>query len=85
MSQQGVPAAQKVNCILDYIKRERLFIRVCSDRRWGSGFKLKEGRFRLDIRKELFRMKVVRCWKKLPREAAHVPSLEVFKLVGMGL
>ena len=52
---------------------------MCSDRTRGNGSKLKEGRFRLDIRKKFFPMRVVKHWPRLSREAVAAPSLAGFK------
>ncbi|KFP26704.1 hypothetical protein N325_07409, partial [Colius striatus] len=41
--------------------------------------KLKEGKFRLDIRKKFFTMRVVKHCNKLPKEAVYASCLEVFK------
>ena len=54
-------------------ERDRFFSRVCCDGTMGNSFKLKEGRYRLDIRKKFVTIRVVRQWHRLPREAVDAP------------
>lgn len=61
-------------------EEDRLLIRVCGDRTRGNGFKLKEGGFRLDIRKRSFTVGVVRHWNRLHRDVVDATSLEAFKV-----
>jgi len=58
---------------------ENIFSGACYHRSRSNGFKLREGRFRLDIRKKFFIPRVVKPWPRLPREVVDAPSLETFK------
>jgi len=58
---------------------ENIFSRACCNRTRSNGFKLREGRFRLDIRKKNFTIGVVKRWNTLPRELVKALSLETFK------
>jgi len=46
----------------------RLFTKAFSGRTRGSGFKLKDGRFTMDIRKKFLMVSVVRHWNRLLRK-----------------
>ena len=55
------------------------FNRACCDITRSNGFKRREGRFRIRIRKKFFPMRVVKHWNRFARAVVEAPCLETFK------
>jgi len=81
-------ASERHHLAFQYLKgaykqdADKPFSRACCDSTRGNG--VKEGRFRLGIRKKHSTARVVRHWHRLPTEVVDAPSLETFKAMLKG-
>jgi len=56
----------------------RILFMVCSDRVKSNGLKLEQRKFHANMQKNLFMVRMMEHWNRLPREAVESP-MEIFK------
>jgi len=66
--------------IADFQYLKRGYNKKGTDRTRGNSFKLKEERFRLDIRKKFLTARATSHWNRLPRVVVDASSLETYKI-----
>jgi len=57
----------------------RILFMVCSDRVKSNGLKLEQRKFHANMQKNLFMVRMMEHWNRLPREAVEAPSMQIFK------
>lgn len=56
-----------------------LFHQAATDRTRGHSLNLRQGKYRVDIRKKFFTEVIIKYWNTLPGEVVESPSLDIFK------
>jgi len=76
---RGLTSREQLKPLSSRKDGENIFSRACFYRTRSNSFKLREGIFRLNIRKKFFTLRVVKHWNRLRRQVVEAPSLEAFK------